>query len=122
MIHTKRFSDIINFQTDFNWIQNNLFYCVLDNDNFGTFASLPGNEFPPTEERAGPEGAEEEPPRVIASTTSTNITAPNSSNRQSGDEDDAEDEDEEQCKWLLKSTSRSFHNSTITLLWYLNVW
>ena len=99
-----------NIQAEFNWIQNNQFYFVLDNDNFGTFASLPGNEFPPTEERAGPEGAEEEPPRVIATTTSSNIPNTNSSNRQSGDEDDAEDEDEEQCKWSSKSTSRDLNN------------
>ena len=98
MLSSWRHEKCFNIQTDFNEVQNDLFYLVLDNDNFGTFASLPGNEFPPTEERAGPEGAEEEPPRVIASTTSTNITAANSSNRQSGDEDDAEDEDEEQCK------------------------
>ena len=69
-------------------------------ESYGQFASLPGNNFPPTEERAGPDGAEEEPPRVIASTTSAPIPTNNMGSMQDVDEDDAEDEDEgeEQCK------------------------
>ena len=61
---------------------------------------MPGNNFPPTEERAGPEGAEEEPPRVIASTTAPIPTSNTGSMHGVDEEDDAEDEDEgeEQCK------------------------
>ena len=94
---------------------------VSDNDNFATFASLPGNSYPPTEERAGPEGAEEEPPRVIASTASTAMQVSNSSNQQSGDEEDAEDEDEENCKSLLSIIHYRYNQKEYTfkvLLFY----
>ena len=65
--------------------------------------------FPPTEERPGPEGAEEEAPRVLSSSTYNPAMSPQGTAGASGsrhavredDDDDAEDEDEEQCKWHL---------------------
>ena len=82
-------------------------YVVLENVGaFRQFTSLPENNFPPTEERAGPEGAEEEPPRVITAATSAPISGNNTGSMQTvDDEDDIEDEDEgeEQCKIKISS-------------------
>ena len=69
-------------------------------ESYGAFENLSPNDFPPTEERAGPEGAEEEDPRVISSTYSTSVQTHGvgSRNENDGEEDD-EDEGEEQCKF-----------------------
>ena len=81
-------------------------YFSENGEAFVPFSSLSGSNFPPTEERAGPEGAEEEPPRVLLpSTTASSIPTNNSGNIQErNDEEDAEDDEgEEQCKYTLKN-------------------
>ena len=67
-------------------------------DSYSGFASLSGTNFPPAEERAGPEGAEEEAP---GSASSYSTAMPTHSGGVSGgrhgreeDDEDAEDEDE----------------------------
>ena len=84
-----------------------IYYVLLENVGaFRQFASMPENNFPPTEERAGPEGAEEEPPRVITAATSAPMSGNNTSTMQTvEDEEDIEDEDEgeEQCKTEITS-------------------
>ena len=75
-------------------------------DSYSGFASLSGTNFPPAEERAGPEGAEEEAPSssssypAAMSTHSGGVAGARHVREEDGEDAEDEDEGEEQGKGL----------------------